>query len=36
MRKRMEDSVLKSWDEVDATLKLISECENQLAIWNPV
>lgn len=32
MRKRMEDPVLKSWDEVDATLKLISECENQLAI----
>lgn len=32
MRKRMEDPVLKSWDEVDATLKQISECENQLAI----
>lgn len=28
----MENPVLKSWDEVDATLKEISECENQLAI----
>lgn len=32
MRKRMEDPVLKTWDEVDDTLKLISEAENQLAI----
>lgn len=32
MRKRMETPALKNWDEVDATLKQISECENQLAI----
>lgn len=32
MRKRMENPVLKTWNEVDAALKNISECENQLAI----
>ena len=32
MRKRMEEPVLKTWDEVDAALKEIAEAENQIAI----
>ncbi len=32
MRKRMEEPVLKSWDEADAALKEIAEAENQIAI----
>lgn len=32
MRKRMEEPVLKTWDDVDAALKEIAEAENQIAI----
>ena len=32
MRKRMEDPVLRDWNEVDSALKAIAEAENQIAI----